>query len=67
MLHLLLLLALSRTGMGWGSGNGKAEVLNHAAGDVVACGANGAHPFAGKHVLIDVSGLAHKAACRGRT
>ena len=48
--------------MGWGSGNGKAEVLNHAAGDVVVCGDNGAHPFAGKHVLIDVSGLAHKAA-----
>ena len=48
--------------MGWGSGNGKAEVLNPASGDLIACGSDGDHPFAGKLVFIDVSGLAHKAA-----
>jgi hypothetical protein len=45
--------------MGWGSGNGKAEVLNPASGDLIACGSDGDHPFAGKLVFIDVSGLAH--------
>jgi exonuclease-1 len=50
--------------MGWGSGKGKAEILNVAAGDVIVCGADGDHPFNGKVVLIDVSGLAHKGAKR---
>lgn len=50
--------------MGWGSGCGKAEVINPAAGDCVACGVSEHHPFHGKTVLIDISGLAHKAAKR---
>ena len=50
--------------MGWGSGNGKAEVLNAAAGEPVICGSDDAHPFSGKSVLIDISGLAHKASKR---
>jgi len=50
--------------MGWGGGCGKAEVINPAAGDCVACGVSEHHPFHGKTVLIDISGLAHKAAKR---
>ena len=48
--------------MGWGSQKGKAEVLNPAAGELVACGSDGQHPFNGKLVFIDTSGLAHKGA-----
>lgn len=51
--------------MGWGSGNGKAEVLNPAAGDPIICGGADEHPFNGKLVLIDVSGLGHKASKHG--
>ena len=46
--------------MGWGSGNGKGEVLNPAAGEPTVCGSAAEHPFNGKLVLIDVSGLGHK-------
>jgi len=53
-----------RARMGWGGGCGKAEVINPAAGDCVACGVSEHHPFHGKTVLIDISGLAHKAAKR---
>jgi hypothetical protein len=49
--------------MGWGSGSGKAEVLNQAVGDpIVAFSSSDDHPFNGKLVFIDVSGLAHKAS-----
>ena len=49
--------------MGWGSGCGKAEVLNAAVGDPIICGSSTEdHPFNGKLVFIDVSGLAHKAS-----
>ena len=51
--------------MGWGSGVGKKEVLNPASGDVVICGNSDEHPFHGKLVLIDVSGLGHKASKQG--
>ena len=56
----LALLGLA-VGMGWGSGKGKADVLDKAAGDVVQID-DGYNPFSGRHVLIDVSRLAHKAA-----
>jgi hypothetical protein len=48
--------------MGWGNGSGKSEVLDPAGGDVIFCGSDGVHPFRGKQVFIDVSGLAHKAS-----
>ena len=48
--------------MGWGSGSGKSEVINAAVSDPVICGSGGDHPFDGKLVFIDVSGLAHKAS-----
>ena len=51
--------------MGWGTGVGKKEVLNPAAGDVVICGNSDEHPFHGKLVLIDVSGLGHRASKHG--
>lgn len=47
--------------MGWGSGAGKREVLDPAAGPPTSISA-GYNPFDGRYVLIDVSGLAHKAA-----
>jgi hypothetical protein len=51
--------------MGWGAGTAKKEVLNPAAGEVVICGNSDEHPFHGKFVLIDVSGLGHKASKHG--
>ena len=48
--------------MGWGNGSGKKEVINASVGDPVVCGSDWEHPFAGKLVFIDVSGLAHKAS-----
>ena len=48
--------------MGWGSGSGKKEVLNAAVGDPVICGSDEPHPFDGKLVFIDLSGLAHRAS-----
>ena len=48
--------------MGWGSGSGKKEVLNAAVGETVICGSDEAHPFNGKLVFIDLSGLAHRAS-----
>jgi exonuclease-1 len=48
--------------MGWGNGSGKKEVINASVGDPVICGSDREHPFAGKLVFIDVSGLAHKAS-----
>ena len=51
--------------MGWGSGNGKGEVINPAAGDPTICGSSDEHPFKGKLVLVDVSGLGHKASKHG--
>ena len=51
--------------MGWGAGTAKKEVLNPAAGEVVICGNSNEHPFHGKFVLIDVSGLGHKASKHG--
>ena len=55
--------------MGWGSGSGKAEILNPAVGDPIICGStsSGDHPFNGKIVFIDVSGLAHKASKKDAT
>ena len=47
--------------MGWGSGAALKEVLKPATGDVVHIDA-GYNPFAGRKVLIDISGLAHKAS-----
>ena len=51
--------------MGWGAGTAKKEVLNPASGEVVICGNSDEHPFHGKFVLIDVSGLGHKASKHG--
>ena len=48
--------------MGWGSGNGKKEVLNHAA-DLVELG-DAPSAMKGKIVLVDVSGWAHIASKR---
>ena len=48
--------------MGWGSGSGKAEVLKAVSDPIVAFSSSDDHPFNGKLVFIDVSGLAHKAS-----
>ena len=48
--------------MGWGNSTGKKEVINQAVGEPTVCGTDDEHAFAGKLVLIDVSGLAHKAS-----
>ena len=50
--------------MGWGNGAGKREVLDPAGGGLRSCDSDGS-PFEGKDVLIDVSGVAHKASKRG--
>ena len=47
--------------MGWGSGKAKQEILDVAVGPIVSIDA-GYNPFDGRYVLIDISGLAHKAA-----
>ena len=52
--------------MGWGSGDAKKAILNPASGGLRSC-ADGSSPFRGKDVLIDISGLAHKAAKRDAT
>ena len=52
---------LSPPAIGWGSGAAKREILDPAAGAVGSI-TTGYNPFEGRHVLIDISGLAHIAA-----
>jgi exonuclease 1 len=47
--------------MGWGSGQAKRAILDVAAGPVLSF-EDDYNPYDGKFVLIDVSGLAHKAS-----
>ena len=49
--------------MGWGAGNAKKEVLDVAGSGLLDANITGS-PFFNKDVLIDVSGIAHKAAKR---
>ena len=50
--------------MGWGSGNAKKEIIDVAGSGLLDSNLVGS-PFLNKDVLIDVSGLAHKASKRG--
>ena len=49
--------------MGWGNGSGKKEVLDPAGSGIFPCEHDGS-PFLNKDVLIDISGIAHKASKR---
>ena len=54
---------LSPPAIGWGSGAAKREILDPAAGAVGSITTvHGYNPYEGRHVLIDISGLAHIAA-----
>ena len=47
--------------MGWGGGSGKKQVLDPASGGLRSASEDGS-PFKDRFVLIDISGLAHRAA-----
>ena len=51
--------------MGWGSGNAKKEIIDVAGSGILDIEDVGS-PFANKDVLIDISGIAHKASKRGQ-